>query len=838
MKLFAKCTFFSLLFLLVSVESFADAGVSRELALFRKAAYSDVRYHLFFSIPRERSKAVTGIADITVTLKEQQSVIVDFRGQKEQILSLVFDGKETPYEFKEEHITIAKVEAGVHRLSISFRASDQSLNRRDDFLYTLLVPDRARTLFPCFDQPDIKAHFTLELEIPTAWKAVGNGPLEKSEAAQTEGRTHLKFHTTEPLSTYLFAFVVGDFKCESFSRDGRSVSIYHRENDSHKASQCSDIAGQVFDDLKWMEDYTGIDYPFAKYDLIIIPGFQYGGMEHTGATLYSDRRIFLNEHPTLAEQLGRTTLIAHETAHLWFGDDVTMKWFDDVWTKEVFANWFASQMAEPQFPQVNHQLNFVLDYFPSAYAEDRTDGTNPIRQPLDNLNNAGLIYGNIVYDKSPIVMDMLANLMGKEAFKHGLQDYLRAFAYSNADWDDFIRVLNKYAPTDLRTFSQVWVNEKGMPEITAELRDGRLVVRQHDSFGRGLVWPQTIFYRLESLGHSSQTVKVTFDGKNSVVSVVPDFPIEKSTVIVPNSGGKGYGFFRVDSLQSEQLFSILANEGNELLRASLLITLHENLLHHNISPKRFMVEMSDCLSHETNSLIFGTILGYMCNCQRLFPTDATSVCDMLLKIASSDISPQLRLQAFRSCVSMSSSAATAERLWIVWHEQKPPKDCTLSENDYIGLSYRLAILLPGRAENIVQTQLARITNPDRRREYLFISPAVSPQQSVRDSVFTSLLKPENRRVEPWASSALAFLNDRMRQSEAIKYIRPALDELLEVQRTGDIFFPTSWLRSLLYAHTSSAARKEVEYFLIENPNYPSLLKGKLLQQAGHLLQSQ
>ena len=117
----------------------------------------------------------------------------------------------------------------------------------------------------------------------------------------------------------------------------------------------------MFDALEWQEEYTQIPYPFAKYDLIILPGFQFGGMEHTGATLYTDGRMFLNENPTLIELLVRSSLIAHETSHMWFGVIVTMEWFNDVWTKEVFANYYASQMIEPLFPEVNHSLNFMLD---------------------------------------------------------------------------------------------------------------------------------------------------------------------------------------------------------------------------------------------------------------------------------------------------------------------------------------------------------------------------------------------------------------------------------------------------------------------------------------------
>lgn len=138
-------------------------GVSRELAQFRKEHFKEVRYNLFFSIPESREEAVTGKADITLAIRERLPVIIDFRGESEQVASVLLNGRKVPYTVKDEHIVIdtREVANGENRVTIEFTANDQSLNRRDEFLYTLLVPDRARTLFPCFDQPDMKSLFTL-----------------------------------------------------------------------------------------------------------------------------------------------------------------------------------------------------------------------------------------------------------------------------------------------------------------------------------------------------------------------------------------------------------------------------------------------------------------------------------------------------------------------------------------------------------------------------------------------------------------------------------------------------------------------------------------------------
>ena len=191
--------------------------------------------------------------------------------------------------------------------------------------------------------------------------------------------------------------------------------MFHRETDAQKVARNRDA---IFDlhaaALDWMEQYTGIPYPFGKFDFVLVPAFQFGGMEHPGAIFYNACGLMLDESATENQKLDRASTIAHETSHMWFGDLVTMRWFDDVWMKEVFANFMAAKIVNPSFPNINHELRFLLAYYPSAYDVDRTAGTNPIRQPLANLDEAGTLYGAIIYQKAPIVMRQLETLVGAD----------------------------------------------------------------------------------------------------------------------------------------------------------------------------------------------------------------------------------------------------------------------------------------------------------------------------------------------------------------------------------------------------------------------------------------
>ena len=516
-----------------------EEGISLELAQLRKQEIKDLKYGLSFSIPEQKQEAVKGEARIQFSLQRPQEIILDFRENADKIKEISVNGKPCPYRFLNEHIILPESasQKGENEVHIRFTAGNQSLNRNDEYLYTLLVPDRARTVFPCFEQPNLKAEFTLCLEVPEEWEAVSNTSIQTESIIN--GKKHITFLPTEPLSTYLFSFVAGKLKKVEYADGERILTAYHRETDPKKVAQLDIIFQQVASSLHWLEDYTDIPYPFAKYSFIILPGFQYGGMEHTGATLYNDTRMFLSEHPTLDEELARAKLIAHETAHMWFGDYVTMDWFNDVWTKEVFANYFAACITEPLFPSVNHSLNWIKTYTAASLAEDRTSGSNSIRQPLDNLRNAGLIYGNIIYNKAPVMMQKLVEIMGEKAYQEGIQEYLKTYAYSNATWDDLITILDAKTEEDLASFSDVWVNQKGMPHISFTNRCGQLEIRQRDPLNRGLIWPQR--FQITFIGDESTTVEVDLSQETYALTVPLD-----TKAILPNTDERGYGLFIPD----------------------------------------------------------------------------------------------------------------------------------------------------------------------------------------------------------------------------------------------------------------------------------------------------
>lgn len=769
-------------------------GVSQQLAQLRQRTLHDVHYDLSFCLSADVQQPIQAQQSISFELDSLWSVQLDFREADSLLHSLEINGQPVPIRFEQEHLILPQslLHLGHNQVNIGFTAGNQSLNRRDDYLYTLFVPDRARTVFPCFDQPDLKARFTLTLGLPEGWTAVSNTYAAQRDSAQ------ICFAETEPLSTYLFAFAAGRFDYQSYHdpKSGRTIGAYYRETDPQRLAQLPDIFAEVCFSLDWQEQFTAQPYPFAKYDLVILPGFQFGGMEHTGATFYNDNTLFLSAQPTLEERLSRSNLIAHETTHMWFGDYVTMRWFDDVWTKEVFANYFAAAITEPLYPDIDHRLHWLRTFQASALSEDRTMGGTSIQQQLDNLQNAGLVYNQIIYNKAPLVMRKMVALIGEEAFRRGIRRYVSTFAFGNATWDDLVAILDAETPVDLRQFSRVWVKERGLPHYL--VTDS---IAEFDPYGRGLHWPQS--WRDSTL-------------------VVDDEPL-----LLPNIDGQGYGLFLyADSTQLQRLTRCWQQQQG-IGRMSLLMTLHENYLASRLTDLQWTDLLLTALPTEADPLIAGLLVSYLSEPLLCTPQPAAEA--ELLRLAQNHPLTAIRTQLWRLLASRLTGQSTLDALYQQWERGDNP---LLSVNDWMTISYELAVRMPHAAQRILSTQRQRLTNPDRLRQFDYISRAVVPSEASRDSLFQALVtSPQERRIEPWARTALYYLNHPLRQADAVRYIRPALEALPDIQRTGDIFFPGQWCSNLLAAHRTPAAAHEVQSFLDAHPDLQPMLRNKILVAA-------
>jgi aminopeptidase N len=825
-----------------------DNGVSDSLARDRAARISDVRYDLAFTIPAAKNDPVATREVVRFALTDASApLILDFAPNGAGVLKKAeVNGTDTPVRQVNGHLIApaAALHKGENAVSLEFNAGDASLNRSDDFLYTIFVPARAHEAFPCFDQPDLKARWSLALDVPDGWQLVANGA--ELDRQSDGGRTRVRFAQTAPIPTYVFAFAAGRFNVEQGERNGRTFRMFHRETDAAKVARNREA---IFDlhaaALKWLEDYTGIAYPFGKFDFFLVPAFQFGGMEHPGAIFYNANGLMLDESATQEQLLGRASVISHETSHIWFGDLVTMKWFNDVWMKEVFANFMAAKIVNPSFPAINHDLRFLLDYYPTAYSVDRTAGTNEIRQPLANLNDAGTLYGAIIYQKAPIVMRQLESLTGPDAFRDGLREYLKTYSYGNATWPDLIAILGRHTREDLGAFSHAWVDERGRPIIRQDVKlsGGRIAhlsfTQQDPSRDRGLVWNQHIQVVLG--GDTEKTIPVALNAAHVDVPAAKGLP---ASFVLANGGGIAYGEIHLDPASLAWLTSNVSSIDHELTRGSAWVTLWDAVLDNEVKPDAFIETALKSLPREKNELITSRILAYTRDDYWRYTSQEERLrlaprLEAALRAGLASAPVQTSKSVWFSAIrDVAQTKPTLDWLARVWRHDEPVPGLTLAETDEIRLVEELSVRGVENAPQLLDEEYARIKNPDRKAQFAFVRPALSADPAERDRWFAALADVANRRREPWVLDGLRYLHHPLRESSSEKYIEPSLLMLREIQRTGDIFFPKRWIDATLGGHRSPAAAGIVRAFVDRLPaQYPLPLRRVILSSADELFRA-
>ncbi len=480
-----------------------ETGVSQTLAVWRAANYSDVRYKLNITLEKG-APLMKGTIEIRVKLTDEgakNDLILDWRttqftADKDKPFAdvvLVNDSaiKKMPdiwkfvYLIDKEHIVVTQrlLKTGENVIKINFAspiktsgaAITRYIDKKDgaEYVYSLFVPSDASTAFPVFDQPDLKARFSLTVDAPSQWRVISNTTISNLKIFGSTHDPNQKFHTvtsfgeTQPISTYVFAFAAGSFvnfredlkdfyvKLEDLPEDADEQQKYlqslNKPTSQDRAfifvrkSQAEKFklhAAEVFrlnrEGVKFLESYFDYKFPFPKYDLVLIPEFPFGGMEHAGATFLREDRVIFPTEPTKNDYITRANVIFHEAAHQWFGDTVTMRWFDDLWLKEGFAEFMAYKTLEKVMPEYNAWKIFYERNKQAAYLTDSTRGTTPIYQEIPNLSAAKSAYGNIVYRKAPSFLRQAEFYLGEDKFQTAVRAFLKKHEFANATWQDLV----------------------------------------------------------------------------------------------------------------------------------------------------------------------------------------------------------------------------------------------------------------------------------------------------------------------------------------------------------------------------------------------------------------
>ncbi len=833
----------------VAPDSFMAPGIPLALARRRAEQISAVSYDLVLEVsPADTAR---GRVAIRFQLRRPSDVIIDFRGPALRRTRVNGRVLASP-EFNGAHVRLpaAALRAGSNRVEFEFSAlvaaAGASIIRVKDpsdsatYLYTLLVPSDANQLFPCFDQPDLKAKVTLTLTTPFGWKAVSNGVRLRSDST-SRGMVHT-FRETEKISTYLIAFAAGPW-VEFTSRNSRKpITLFARRSRAADVDADSII---VANDraATWLENYFGTKFPFQKLDVVLAPVFPFGGMEHPGAIFYSEERFVYRERPTLNQLLGRTATVYHEVAHQWFGDLVTMRWFDDLWLKEGFATYMAAKMQDALDPQAEAWKTFYLRNKPSAYAVDVTEGTTSVWQRLGNLDQAKSNYGAIVYNKAPGILKQLNYLVGDDAFRAGLRRFVAAHRYANATWRDLLDAVGSASGRSLRSWGDDYILRPGMPVIEQhrEVKDGRIVrffltQRPARALSGGRPWP----IRLELLALSDkgemQRIPVTMTGDTAVIEELTGKG--DPALVFANSRDLAYALVLLDQASVTWVEREIGGVHDGFLRSMLWGAMWDLVREGMLSPDRFVRLAVSNLPREGDEQIVAGIIGrltrattaYLSDTQRaaILPSverallDGANDAERTYGVRKAHLDAWIRVAATNGAIDRLD--ATLDSAQVAGEPLRPPTRWAIVT--------RLVALGAPRANERLASEIARDRTPEGARR-AFVAHAATPDSQVRRELFTRYFSDASLN-EDWVTASLEGFNELEAQSLSRPYLAPALDSLRWIQKNRRIFFLGGWISSFVEGQTSEEALNTVRQFLTDHPDLPADLRSKILQSSDEL----
>ena len=840
----------------------AQPGVARELARFRAAHYSNVRYKLHVSLV-PGAELMKGSEEIRVTLDGAVTeLVLDWRtappkdGQgKGRVWDIEVNGREVKdAQLINDHILIpgtylVKGENSIRLkfespISTSGSAVTRYLDREDksEYLYTLFVPSDASTAFPCFDQPDLKARFHLSVATVTDWKVITN---TKAETVTRSGTNSFwQFGETEPLSTYLFAFAAGPFLEFPDETSKIPMSLFVRKSKAERArKELAEVFRLHRECLDFLAAYFDFKYPFPKYDIVIVPEFAYGGMEHAGATFLREERILFPTDPTASDLAARAELICHEAAHQWFGDLVTMRWFDDLWLKEGFATFMAYKAIARILPEQNAWKVFYQRTKPGAYTTDVTKGTTPIFQEIPNLSAAKSAYGNIVYLKAPSMLKQAEFFLGADKFQQAVRALVKKHAFGNAEWADLVKAFEKASNRKLDAWAAAWVRRRGLARVRADWsvnRRGRIkrfTLAQEDALREDGAWPMRVKLLLahESAPPEVLTVMLGDKGETHVTEAIGR---RRPTYVFANYEDWGYGLFLLDEKSRAYVLENLGKVKDDFLRALLWGALWDSVREAELDPLLYVELAVKLIPEERDEVTAQGVLArvqtafnrYLGEAERqaIAPRLEQVLADRMMKAETAG----LRITSFRAFQGVAvTNEARATLKKILRDELKIP-GMQLRSRDRFDIITALLMRDDRDAPALLEAQ-SKADKTDDGSRYAYAAGAARGDAATKERYFQQYTT-ESKLAESWIEASFGPLNAVQQAELTLPYLDSALRELPRLKRTRKIFFVNGWLSAFIGGQCTERAQTVVQDFLKRETALDRDLRLKVLEVADGL----
>ena len=602
------------------------------------------------------------------------------------------------------------------------------------YVWTSLEPDEARRLWACFDQPDMKAPHAFTVTAPPSWLVTSNGG---PDSVEDQGDEKVwTFPDTPPLSTYVVVVNAGPFHQVRAQHDGYDLGFYCRRSlAAHMERDLDELITLTRQGLAFFGEQFAAPFPQSRYDQVFVPNLG-GAMENWGCVTYGDGQIFRTP-PTYTQRATRAEFILHEMAHMWFGDLVTMQWWDDLWLNEAFASWAANWGLARATEFTDQWAQFLAAGKRTAYEMDASPARHPIRCEVGDVSGAMANFDAITYVKGQSVLHQLLAFIGEDAFVSGLRDYFSRYAYANTRLDDLMSCYARAAGTDLDDWTHAWLDEAGPDVITLDGSD--LLVeppagqtpRPHHLTVAG--------YRItgEEVQAAGRThVEVT--GHRTALQL-PDGDVQ-----LVNAGDLTYAVVRPNEDSRRLMFDHIAGFSDPLDRALIAATAGQLLLRGEVAPREVARAMTTAVATETSPALVEPFLS-----QALLAADrwapAQESPDLLSDLADAILNVVDDGDHRHAALRALSAAASTDEHWAVLEGAA----AAATDNDLIWRIHVRRAELGDYDEQAVDRLLASDPDPDahmRRLSVLAALPELSAKEEVWRAFFVDYSIPASRET--------------------------------------------------------------------------------------------
>jgi aminopeptidase N len=596
----------------------------RAEAVERAARIRGVRYALDFDLAEDRS-TYAGHARIDVELQPSQDpLFLDFRGRA---TSLRVNGRPLEPDQRDHRLWLpADLLSDATRVEVEyeneFDVTGDGFHHFVDpedgatYLYTNFEPFAAHRLFPCFDQPDLKARFELTVSAPGSWTVVSAEAAART-APLPDGRRRHEFPPTAPFSTYLFPLVAGPYERVEGRHGDLLLGVLGRRSMRRELDRSADeILEVTAQGMAYYAELFGRPYPFAKYDQLFVPEFNAGAMENVGAVTFADQFLF-RDPPTYAQRLTRGEVILHELAHMWFGDLVTMRWWDDLWLNETFATYLSYRCLAAATRFTDAWQVFNGDMRPAAHRQDQLVTTHPVATRVEHTDQAVGNFDAITYEKGAAVIKQLVAALGDDTFRTGLQRYFDRHAWGNASLADFLEALGEAAGEPLDAWARLWLQTPSLNTIGVHWSEAQgdivdMEVRQEAPPEHPALRPHATTLGLVGQGLPGaaldiQALPIRISGARLTVAEAVGRPAP--LFVYPDLGDHDYALVRLDQRSLAFALERLPDLPDPLLRQQVWSTLYEMVRSAALHPGAYLETVRRFTPGEADQALLASILG-------------------------------------------------------------------------------------------------------------------------------------------------------------------------------------------------------------------------------------